>query len=322
MRPFDFIGAIELAYDRTKGDEEWLAELNAAIAPGFADTTTAAYFFEVVGDAVEVGRTVSAGGAPLTRESFTRHHDEGTAIAKRPTRVAYECEMFTLLSRVVGADVAAASIRGVGISAADSLGLRANASPESGVMFATYVSRGFRIRHRALWTRFAAHVGSALRIRRAARALSPESATAVLTPGGRLEHAAESAVEARDDLASAAKRIDRARGKLRRLDPEEASSLWRAMVREEWSLVDWVDHDGKRFLLAQENRVPVAGRRALTDRERQIVACAAMGHSNKLIAYDLGLATGTVSVLLARAAEKLGVSGRVALIRAFRELGD
>ncbi|MBS2011518.1 MAG: helix-turn-helix transcriptional regulator [Deltaproteobacteria bacterium] len=92
------------------------------------------------------------------------------------------------------------------------------------------------------------------------------------------------------------------------------------MVREEWSLVDWVDHDGKRFLLAQENRVPVAGRRALTDRERQVVACAAMGHTNKLIAYDLGLSTGTVSVLLLRAAEKLGVSGRVALIRAFREL--
>ena len=50
------------------------------------------------------------------------------------------------------------------------------------------------------------------------------------------------------------------------------------------------------------------------------IACAAMGHSNKLIAYDLGLSPGTVSVLLQRAARKLGVSSRTALIRAFRDV--
>jgi DNA-binding CsgD family transcriptional regulator len=91
------------------------------------------------------------------------------------------------------------------------------------------------------------------------------------------------------------------------------------MVCGEWSLVDWYDHDGKRFLLAQENSIPSRTKHKLTAREEQVVACAAMGHTNKLIAYDLGISTGSVAVLLGRAARKLGVSGRVALVRAFKE---
>jgi len=234
--------------------------------------------------------------------------------------------MLTLLSRVIGPEPAKQTIAAVGMTGDDALGLRANATPLCGVMFTTHVETGYRIRNRNLWLRFASHVGSALRLRR--RSIEEESAVAILTPNGRLEHSnvGDAVLDARDDLSSAAKDIDRARGKMRRLDPEHAAALWRAMVRGEWSLVDWIDHDGKRFLLAHENRIPsppsASDRRPLTDREQQVVACAAMGHSNKLIAYDLGLSTGTVSVILARAAKKLGVSGRVALIRAFRETTD
>jgi DNA-binding CsgD family transcriptional regulator len=57
----------------------------------------------------------------------------------------------------------------------------------------------------------------------------------------------------------------------------------------------------------------------LSERERQAVALAAIGHANKLIAYDLGIAATTVAELLKRAAVKLGAESRVALIRAFRE---
>jgi DNA-binding CsgD family transcriptional regulator len=322
VRPLDLIGAIELAYDRTQDDTRWLADLASAIAPAFSPgPATTAFFFDVVADEARVGTTVSLGESNYTREHYAEQHRVGSATG-RPSRVVYDCDMFTLLSRVVGAEVAATSIRGAGMVGDDALGLRANTTHESGVMFTTHVPRGYRIRQRGPWTRFAAHVGSALRLRRSTRAPTPESALAVLGPRGRVEHGAERAIAARDDLASAAQDMDRARGKLRRLDADAATALWRAMVKEEWTLVDWVDHDGKRFLLVEENRVPVAGRRALTERERQVVACAAMGHSNKLIAYDLGLSTGTVSVVLSRAAQKLGVSGRVALIRAFRELAE
>lgn len=318
VKLLDFIGAIELAYERTTDERTWLDELTAFVAPAFgtgADMT--AYFFDLAGDHAHVGHTASAGDQAYGREDYVRHHAIGGR--ERRTRDVYECDMFTLLSRVVGKEPAARTIRVAGMAGDDALGLRANATHESGVLFTTQIHGVFRIRHRHLWTRFAAHVGAALRLRRSANAAGADSAVAVLSPRGQLEDGTPGAVAARDELARAAKDMDRARGKLRRVDPDEASSLWRALVRGEWSLVEWFDHDGKRFLLAQSHAVPVAGRKALTKREREVVACAAMGHSNKLIAYDLGLSTGTVSVLLTRAAKKLGVSGRVALIRAFRD---
>ena len=319
MKPLDFIAAIELAYDRSRGDTDWLDDITRLVAPAFSSgPPTTSFFFNLTGQDAVLGKTSSVGDRTYGRDDYARLHEEGKAIQISP-RIAYECDVIAVLSRVIGPQAAAQMIGSAGMVGVDALGLRANTTSESGIIFTTFVSPGYRIRHRNLWTRFAAHVGSALRLRRTHAAHAPDSASAVLSPLGRLEHGSEAAIAARKDLAGAAKDMDRARGKLRRLDPDAASALWRAMVRGEWSLVDWYDHDGKRFVLAQSNKVPVRSQQALTEREQQVVACAAMGHSNKLIAYDLGLSTGSVSVILRRAATKLGVSGRTALIRAFRE---
>ena len=292
------------------------------IAPAYASngSPVASYVFDLRNEnAVDLGTTVSAGSDhAYEREAYERAHEIGNQ--RVPLTKVYECDPYTLLSRVVGAALAKESINGAGMGGSDVVGLRANATPTSGVLVMNTVEVGHRLRNRELWTRFAAHLGTALRLRRSKREASPDTAPAVLSPSGRLEHGNAEAVAAGTSLAGAAKAIDRARGKLRRLDPDAAAALWRTMVCGEWSLVDWYDHDGKRFLLAQENRIPGPTKRALTRREEQVVACAAMGHSNKLIAYDLGLSTGTVSVLLGRAARKLGVSGRVALVRVFREI--
>jgi DNA-binding NarL/FixJ family response regulator len=64
-------------------------------------------------------------------------------------------------------------------------------------------------------------------------------------------------------------------------------------------------------------RVPLSQRRPLSPREQQVVALAACGHSNKVIAGQLDLTLSTVSVYLVKAARKLGVRGRVALIRVY-----
>ena len=316
LQQLDFIRACELAYDRTTDARTWLDELTALVAPAFGVGARAtSYVFDLVDDDARLGHLASAGDDAYTREDIVKSHEIGSK--ERRVRDVYECDMLTLLSRVVGKELTTRTIRGAGTAGDDVLALRANATHQSGIIFATPVKAGFRIRQRQLWTRFAAHVGAALRLRNSGA--DAVSSVAVLSPRGRFEDGTPDAVAARDDLARAAKDMDRARGKLRRIDPEEALSLWRALVRGEWSLVEWFDHDGKRFLLAQANSIPVVLRKALTKREREVVACAAMGHSNKLIAYDLGLSVGTVSVLLARASKKLGVSGRVGLIRAFRD---
>jgi len=316
-RLLDLIAAIEAAYDRSSSDVIWLEQLARIVAPSFGAGSShpiSTFIYDLhPNTGIHISDFASVGDAPYTCAHFEKQHAEVDAAAHR---LAYECDMFTLLSRAVGEKLARTTIMAAGMTGEDSLGLRANITPTSGVILTTHVPRGYRIRDRTMWTRLASHVGTAARLRRTP---SP-GAPSVLTPSGKLEHGTARAVAARADLASAAKSMDRARGKLRRVDPEAASALWQAMVRGEWSLVDWIDHDGKRFLLAYDNPVEAAPRQGLTARERQVVACAAMGHTNKLIAYDLGLSTGSVSAILSRAAKKLGVSSRVALIRAYRDL--
>lgn len=322
LKSLDLIGAIELAYDRSHDEGTWLAEVTRTIAPAYSSngSPVTSYVFDLRSEhAVDLGTAVMEGDDhPYKREAYERAHEIGGQ--RVPIARVYDCDPYTLLSRVVGDAFAQEALRGSGMTGEDVVGLRANATPASGVLFAAHVAARHRLSRRDVWTRFAAHLGTALRLRRSAQEASPDTAPAVLLPNGRLEHGSAEAVASASALSGAAKAIDRARGKMRRLDPEAAAELWRTMVRGEWSLVDWYDHDGKRFLLAQENRIKGPTKRALTRREEQVVACAAMGHSNKLIAYDLGLSTGTVSVLLGRAARKLGVSGRVALVRVFREI--
>ncbi len=320
----DVIGAIEAAYDDASDDMAWLERMAHAVAPALgADISpTTAFFFDMdPAKGVKLGALASVGDSPFTRAHFVRQH---SVPSPDQLRFAFQHDMLTLLSSVAGRESTVAGLRHSGMTtddSRDSLGLRANVTPDHGVLLTALVPWGHRLSDRALWERLAAHIGSALRLRRLrGPSAAPEDAAAILTPTGKLEHGTDHTHAARDDLREAAKSIDRARGKLRRLDRDEASSIWRAMVRAEWSLVDWFDHDGKRFLLAHDNHIGPTRSRELTKREHQAVACAAMGHSNKLIAYDLGISTGAVSKLLARAASKLGVATRPALVRAFRDL--
>jgi DNA-binding CsgD family transcriptional regulator len=64
-------------------------------------------------------------------------------------------------------------------------------------------------------------------------------------------------------------------------------------------------------------RALLSPRRPLSPREGQVVKLAARGDANKVIASELGLTVSTVSVYLLKAARKLGVRGRVALISAY-----
>jgi DNA-binding NarL/FixJ family response regulator len=62
-------------------------------------------------------------------------------------------------------------------------------------------------------------------------------------------------------------------------------------------------------------------RLALTDRERDVLQCAARGDGNKQIAASLGIAEPTVKAHLVHIFEKLGVENRTTAARVARELG-
>ncbi|MBX3263068.1 MAG: helix-turn-helix transcriptional regulator [Labilithrix sp.] len=163
-----------------------------------------------------------------------------------------------------------------------------------------------------LFTRFAAHLTSALRLRRSVGTSRPRPA-AVLSPSGALLDAGggEGVVEAREELRRATVAFDQARTKKMRADVELATRRWRPLVGSRWSLLDEFDTDGHRFIVAVENAPPTRSpRKDLSEREHQVMTQAHLGHTDKVIAYELGLSTSTVRVLLHRATRKLGAPTR------------
>jgi DNA-binding CsgD family transcriptional regulator len=199
----------------------------------------------------------------------------------------------------------------------DSLGVVAGNVSGHGCIFFTGVVAASRLapRDKALWSRIAVHLATGYRL-----ALQRETPTdAVLSPAGKLLHL-ESGVDAHQgaSLSTATRAIDRARSKLRRTDPERALALWKGLVEGQWSLVDQFDHDGRRYVLAKRNTPAARPWRLLTDREAQVVAHAAEGQTHKLIAYQLGISTGTVALDLARARAKVSARSLLDLVAAYR----
>ena len=196
-----------------------------------------------------------------------------------------------------------------------------------GVYFGVWQDREAKLspRVRTTWQRIAVHLASAHRLQRRlteADRRSAETADAVLSAKGGLEHAQGDAVEggARRDLCDAVLGIEHARGVLRHLDVDHAVERWRGLVSGRWTLVDHFESNGDRYILARRNDIQAHGLSALTEREHQALGFAALGHTNKLIGYEMGISPSTVGVLLHRAAQKLGAQSRSDLVARFAAL--
>ena len=181
-------------------------------------------------------------------------------------------------------------------------------------------------RVRYVWRQLAAHLAAGMRLRRVLATLAgagdpTNQAEAVLTSDGRAAHATGPARSgaARAALKESLVRIEEARAS-RRGDQTKAVDMWRGLCAGRWSLVEHFERDGRRYFLAYRNDPALARARALTARERQVCTYAAMGHSNKLIAYSLGLSPPAVATHLERARRKLGRKATLATLQAL--LGD
>ena len=174
----------------------------------------------------------------------------------------------------------------------------------------------------AVYRRMAHHLGAAHRVRRRLRPGETanerqraliDDAEAVLDARMRIQHATGPAATktAQAALVDAGKARDRVRTK-----KGTAGDLdrWHPLTAARWTLVDAFERDGSRYVVARENQSPVRGLQSLSERERQAVAYLAVGQSTKETAYALGISDATVRVLLSRAATKLGVGSRAALL--------
>lgn len=163
---------------------------------------------------------------------------------------------------------------------------------------------------RDLFSRLATHIATAYRLQRG----RPHDPEAILTPGGHVEHAepAARAAATRQHLGLAVRQREQIRSA--QTDARRVIRGLKGLVDGTWTLVDQYERGGKRYVLARENAPKPREPARLSERERQVAALAALGRTNKLIAYELGLAQPTVRVLMARACAKLGVKTRMELI--------
>ena len=205
----------------------------------------------------------------------------------------------------------------------DSFGVTASAPDWRGIVVNAPLSKTYRLdfRTRYLWRQLGVHLQAAYRLRRSLQRGSA-SQRAVIKPGGRVEDARLEArdPDARELLARAARNIDRARSSRGPDDVHEALDLWEGLVDGRWSLVEHFERDGRRYFVAYANPYELEDPRALTTREREVVAHIGQGDSNKWTAYQLGVREGTVAKLLERALHKLGLSNRHELVWVYSTL--
>lgn len=185
-------------------------------------------------------------------------------------------------------------------------------------------------REREGWRMLGAHLASGFRLRQGlshqgaivASGL-PGHAEAVLDPKDfRVTDANGAAREAdaMETLRDAAVAIDRARGRLRKSDPQESLATWWALLQGRWSLVDWFDTDGRRYVLAHPNSPDIRDPRGLSERETQVVTFAALGETNKMVSYRLGISESAVSRALNSAMHKLHAKTPAQLVEKMRGL--
>jgi DNA-binding CsgD family transcriptional regulator len=211
----------------------------------------------------------------------------------------------------------------------DLLGITAVDPNGVGVQFVAPMPKNTKLtpKARERWKMLGAHIASAFRLRQALIGAHgppednptglPRDAEAIFDASGfRIVDSVGQAKNksAADILREAARNVDRARGDLRREDPQQALKVWTALVRGRWSMLDWFDTDGRRFVLALPNAPKLTDPRGLTDQESQVVSFVLHGETSKMIAYRVGLSAPRVSGLLKSAMRKLGVTSRTQLV--------
>jgi len=319
-RRSDRVSVVEAAYAAVDTDEAWLHGLASAAEPHISEGLGAcAYVYD-------------ASSAPLGVGPFAQVNlacpAELVIGAVQQTDEDYIANTWRKLSFGLGSEVvsfrdlpAASGLVAAGVH--DMLAINAYDTSGIGVWIGAPLvhERRPRPNEAGSWTRVATHVATAFRLRRcASRADRPHDAVAVLSPSGKLDHARDgaSADALRGKLGEAVRRMERARGPMRHRDQDGALDLWRALVDGNYTLLDHYERGGRRYIVAVENAPAAAGPEVLTPRERQVVAAAAAGRTNKLIAYELGLSDSTVRVLLTRASRKLATRSRQELVACYR----
>lgn len=316
----DWIEIVEAAYDlEVPSHDAWLARLTSVVAPHLNPVNRAtSCLFHLEADTLQ---------AFAFAGSDQKYLERAMAIGLSNPELFKRCyqgrtfdSMSTHIGRANMARWTAYNEAFAAIGEADAVGLVARDGGPWGVCMVGGQPevRSVTQREARPWNLIAAHIHAALRLRFRLHGMPdvPESTSgielhvgidAVLSPSGKVEHLEPSARHLHDALRRAATAMERARGRLRRDDPFRALESWRALVDGELSLVDVFENDGRRYLVARRNPPDGVGLGRISEREQRVLGLRVRGHGLKVIAYELGLSSASVSRALQSAMRKLGL---------------
>lgn len=312
----DAVSVVEAAYALELPEREWVSRVASAFCEAFPlGEGCMAYAYDASASRLETRSTATARLA-VSRELVDQVHE---SVPEELIATLYDpSPRIALASEIVGREthrelweqVVQSLFPGV----RDFVGIRAGGPDRRGVLVAFPLREDLDLEaeRRELLGRVAAHVAAAFRLRLESPA-GLDDASAIFDEALHVQHLADD--EARSGTGEIVDAVLRMRSaKTRRFDEKKSVAEWRALVDGRWSVIDFADRDGKRFVIARRNAPKGRDRLAITDTERQVLAHAALGYSNKTIAYELGLAMSTVSVHLRRGLSKLGLKSRTELI--------
>jgi DNA-binding NarL/FixJ family response regulator len=99
------------------------------------------------------------------------------------------------------------------------------------------------------------------------------------------------------------------------LTPRPPRSL--TLFNGSWVFVEEFERPGLRTCIFARRDEPVRLNRGLSEKQQKLVARAALGVPNKVVAYELGLSQAGASRALASAMQLLGIRRRAELVRVF-----
>jgi DNA-binding CsgD family transcriptional regulator len=281
------VEVIKQAYDCEDDENEWLTQLCRRLRPlldeGFG---ILAYTWQLRGTQPVVTSVARAGGS----DAFERYPQQLLRMVGDRARPLLCTGSSTLSTRgwfgATGvADDACRRLLPVGVVDVAMVMARAGSA---GLVVSVPLTRQARSRPRQrAWSLVAGHWAFALELRAALRRTASPALMRGLGPEPR---------------------------PLRRATTEQAREVLRGLSDGEWLATRVVRDDSGELLLAAK-RDPHASPHPLSALERQVARAAALGHSHKQIAYDLGMAPNRVAHHLRGIMLKLAVSTRAELQR-------
>jgi DNA-binding CsgD family transcriptional regulator len=205
---------------------------------------------------------------------------------------------------------------GAGIG--DSLGVNGLDPSGRGCMLGAILPRETKLSHaqRETLSRISTHLAAAHRLRNKLRAGGAAPVGVVDRHGKVCDCGAALDEQTTTALTEAARDINEARGPMRREDADGAVASWRTLVQRRFTLADEPGGHGPKGQIAVYENAPVPHAfLPLTEREREVASFFVLGHSTKIIAYELGISDSTVRVLLSRIRSRLGAASRAELVK-------